>query len=223
MKALELEGRKIGKLTVMRRVPESSPIKWECICDCGKTAIVFGGNLTRANPTQSCGCLKPPPPIGTKHGLSRTKIYRTYHAILQRCYNPNHPDYHSYGGRGITVCDEWRDPETGFARFLADMGEQEDGMTIERLDNSLGYFKANCEWRTMKVQSRNKRSNRFLTRPSDGKTQCCADWAEELGLHRSQIGRRLAEGWSMEDALSKSNSPAQRDLETGEFLRVCRD
>ncbi len=218
-------GRVFGKLTVVSRVPGTRPIKWECLCECGEIAIVLAGNLTKkTKPTQSCGCLKTKPPSSLSHGLSRHRVNMIYHNMVQRTTNQNSPLWPYYGGRPgcpITTCDRWLESDgLGFLNFIEDMGIPEDGMTIERIDNSKGYSKSNCAWKTMHAQSRNKRSNRPLTRPSDGKTMIMADWAAFLGVHRSQIGRRLEAGWTMEEALTIKNSPAQRDPVTGEFVSI---
>jgi len=155
----------------------------------------------------------------TTHGMSRSRVYRAYHAMLQRCHNENSPLYKYYGARGICVCADWRNPKIGFMAFFHDMGDMPLDHTLERVDNSLGYSKKNCEWRTMKDQSRNKRSNKLLTRPSDGKTMCFVDWAKELGIDRSGISRRLKEGWTLEETLSQKNPPARISPETGRFMR----
>lgn len=90
------------------------------------------------------------------HGMWRTSEYEAWHGILQRCNNPNHPWYHSYGGRKITVCERW----LKFENFYADMGDCPEGLTIERIDNDEGYYSGNCKWATPTEQQRNKRLNK---------------------------------------------------------------
>ena len=89
----------------------------------------------------------------TKHGLSKTPVYNSWLAMISRCNNHNRNQYKNYGGRGITVCSRWLE----FKNFFEDMGERPDGLTIERKNNNLGYFKENCKWATKIEQSRNQR------------------------------------------------------------------
>lgn len=115
--------------------------------------------------------------------------------MIQRCTNPNSINYKHYGGRGITVDPAWRD----FRRFYADMGPRPQGCTLERVNNSAGYSKTNCEWRTHKDQSRNKSDNKLLTVRS--KALCLSAWAKELAISHETIRFRLRRGWSAERAL----------------------
>ena len=128
---------------------------WVCICDCGKQARVLASSLNSGN-TSSCGCRRDKSASESlkTHGMSKTPEYYVYRAMLQRCGNKRNPRYKDYGGRGIAVCDRWLD---GFEAFLEDMGNRPAGMSIERVNNDLGYFKENCKWATMKEQSLNKR------------------------------------------------------------------
>lgn len=117
-------------------------------CFCGKefetrTASVNNGK------TKSCGCLK-----GETHNEAGTRLYRTWQSIKRRCLNPNAKDYLHYGGRGITVCDEWRDSYTAFKTWANANGYQQD-LTIDRIDSSGNYEPNNCRWATKSVQSRN--------------------------------------------------------------------
>ena len=119
------------------------------------------------------------------HGMSRTPTHESWRSMKQRCNNPRSTAYRNYGGRGITVCERWN----SFENFLADMGEQPDGMQIERIHNDLGYAPGNCRWATRKEQHRNKRSNRMITFKSE--TLPLAAWAERLNIRRDTLSRRL--------------------------------
>src|SRR5574337_1150789 len=116
-------GRKFGRLTVaeFHSIGAGKMLKYRCACDCGGEAVCYGSNLRRGN-SQSCGCLcvERIKEANTTHGRCHSPEHRTWSKILARCYNVNSPDYPDYGGRGITVCDEWHD----FANFYADMGDR---------------------------------------------------------------------------------------------------
>ena len=171
---------------------------WKCRCDCGKEKIVAGCNLTSGN-SKSCGCLKSKALKErlTIHGKSKTVEYQIWHSMWDRCRKGNDRKFKDYAGRGISVCERWKD----FEAFLADMGPRpSDKHSLDRENNSKGYSPDNCRWATAKQQSRNTRYNRMLT--CWGRTQCMAAWEEELGLSRGLIHARLKYGWSVERALS---------------------
>jgi len=101
-KVLQLKGKKFGRMTVIERYGSSSNgATWLCKCDCGNEKIVIGRHLVNGH-TSSCGCIR-------KHGHSETKVYHIWQHMKDRCYNQNHKSYKDYGGRGIVVCDEWKD------------------------------------------------------------------------------------------------------------------
>jgi len=137
-----------------------------------------------------------------RHGATKGKkwspTYTVWHGLLQRCLNRKNPSYPRYGGRGITVCAEWRG---SFETFLADMGERPSGTSINRIDNDGSYCKANCQWATETQQQRNKSSNRAIA--FRGRTQSLAAWAEELGIPYFTIHARLRRDWPIERALSE--------------------
>lgn len=121
-------------------------------------------------------------------------------AMLARCTNPDNPDWPNYGGRGITVCDRWRN---SFEAFLADMGKKPTPKhSIDRWpDNNGNYEKSNCRWATDDQQARNQRSNRNLT--LDGETKCLTDWAASCGMDVATLHCRLDSGMSLTEALAK--------------------
>jgi hypothetical protein len=128
---------------------------------------------------------------------SKHPLYPTWSAMINRCSNPNKQGYENYGGRGITVCDSWKD----FGQFCEDMGDKPEGTSLDRIDNNKGYSPDNCKWSTRFEQNRNTRANRYLT--ANGKTQIMADWASETGLSEQVIKRRIdVYGWSEQDALT---------------------
>ena len=198
--AIDLTGQQFGHLTALIRNGQ----RWLCQCDCGKKKSIQTTHL-RSGATRSCGHL-----IGeatrkrcTKHGRKprggnrQDPTYSTWCGMWTRCTNPNQRTWANYGGRGIKVCDRWKD----FQLFLADMGERPDGCTLDRLDNDGDYCPENCHWQTLARQSRNKRNTLSLTYA--GRTQPLADWAEELGMLYATLYNRLhVYGWTAERALS---------------------
>lgn len=133
--------------------------KWICKCDCGNIKEVVGGQLMSGS-VQSCGCLKKEQArekgkIRIKTQLMKgTRPYRIWAKLKSRCNNPNEVNYERYGGRGITVCDEWMK----FDNFWKDMKvTYEDNLSIDRINNNDGYYKENCKWSTPKEQAANRR------------------------------------------------------------------
>lgn len=145
----------------------------------------------------------------TKHGKSKTKIYGAWHNIKQRCLNPNNRFYEYYGGRGIKICDRWLD----FANFLADMGEPEAHLTIDRIDNNGNYCPENCKWATRKEQQNNRRTNKFLT--FNGAKKTAMQWSEELGIPHQTICQRIELGWEVKDILNPMRQYNKEGLKLG--------
>lgn len=170
-------------------------------CSCGVKKPVRGSELRRGQ--TSCGCQRSAQIASAKtiHGHTHHKgrcsrTYEVWRGMRDRCNNPREAMYRHYGGRGIKVCDRWND----FAAFLADMGEPPAGCSIERINNDGNYEPTNCRWATRAEQARNTRQNVQLT--LNGRTQCVADWAGELGIKPSTVYARVAKGWPAERALS---------------------
>ena len=132
------------------------------------------------------------------HNMSRTNIYHVWRNMKARCDNPNNKEYHRYGGRGISVCDEWIDSFPAFYEWAKESG-YEKGLTLDRINNDEGYSPSNCRWATWKQQSRNNCRNVMLT--YNGKTQCMTDWSEELGISLDCIKKRYRTGKPIEVVL----------------------
>lgn len=170
---------------------------WLCRCICGKESTVYSFSLKNGR-TKSCGCFIQD--VKTKHDHKSngeiTGTYRSWFCMKQRCTNPHNKDYHSYGGRGITVSKEWLE----FSNFLRDMGEQPPNKTIDRIDNNKGYCKSNCRWATKGQQARNKRNTRFITYGNI--RQSLDDWSKKTGIPKAVIRSRLSRGWSVQKTLT---------------------
>src|SRR5579872_5899824 len=156
--ALKLTGERFGRLFVIRRNGSGKFGKnsWECLCECGNRVIVTGG-LLRSGKTKSCGCLHSAAlsTRNTKHGRSGTREYRIWKGMIERCTNPSQRCFKYYGGRGISVCQEWR---TSFGAFYSHIGPiPGPDFQVDRIDNDLGYEPGNVRWATRIEQARNKR------------------------------------------------------------------
>lgn len=158
MRKLELVGEKFGRWAVKNLsvcAGNRGQVKWDCLCDCGNRKAVSADSL-RAGLSKSCGCLAKDG-INKTHGMSKSRIYRTYRHMLNRCSNENVDSYYLYGARGISVCKEWLD-FNAFYQWAMNNGYAED-LTIDRKNNDIGYGPANCQWSTPLEQARNRRNN----------------------------------------------------------------
>ena len=152
----DLSGKRYGLLTVISRVPDritpngTHHVSWLCKCDCGKSTISTSQQLMQ-NRKFSCGCQSSRTTIGDrtrKHGLFGTPLYGVWGKIVQRCTNPNNPRWNEYGGRGITVCEEWRKSPEKFCEWSKANGYKA-GLQIDRINPDLGYSPENCRWITL--------------------------------------------------------------------------
>ena len=173
---------------------------WNCKCDCGEHKVLRGSDI-KSGETKSCGCYRKEVAHNkATHGRSKDPVYIVWRNMCSRCYDPNSPGYKDYGGRGIAVCDEWRG-EGGFIVFLREMGECEEGYTLDRINVNGNYEASNCKWSTYEEQNRNKRNNRSIT--FNGKNRLMVEWAELLGMSVDTLKNRLGKlGWSEEKALT---------------------
>jgi hypothetical protein len=159
--------------------------------------MVQKGALTGGH-TKGCGCGFTARGPREMHGAKNTPEYRVWNHVKDRCGNPNNTAYDYYGGRGITVCDRWRD---SFQNFFDDMGPRPSPKhSIDRVDNDKGYCPENCRWATKEEQANNTRTNVLLE--WNGRTQTLAQWARETGIDDGVIGSRLRANWPIERALS---------------------
>lgn len=203
-KLYDLEGQEFNSLKVIKKCDGSfdNQIYWECQCRCGKVIKVSTRNL-RSGKVKSCGCTKRALIAEKKktHGMTGTRIFRIWSGMLLRCYTPSSSGYEYYGGRGITVCDEWRENFQAFYDWSMENGYKDD-LTIDRKDNEKGYSPDNCKWATSKEQANNRRNNRYIE--FNGKVHTISEWEQITGISRRVIEERIDNlGWSIERALTQ--------------------
>jgi len=205
----DITGQKFNMLTAVKIVGKRDKANlWLCLCDCGKETHAIVTQLTRGTKT-SCGCKRkqprgPRPDLAqrnkemAKHSMSSSYTYSSWRSMISRCYNKKNKDYQKWGGRGIIVCDEWRN---SFIEFFKYMGERPKDHTIDRIDNNGNYEPGNCRWAKAKTQSNNTRKNYYIEYM--GKIQTAKQWAEELGnVEYKTILYRLRTGWDTHAALT---------------------
>lgn len=209
MAIVDRTGERYGKLVVFEYAyTKKRKAYWKCRCDCGNEKIVSGSNLQSGN-TKSCGC-------GEEenrkehmakftvehriHGLSNTRLHHTWRHMIDRCSNRNNKDYSSYGGRGISICNEWLG-ENGFQNFYEWAIEHgyDDTLSIDRINNDGDYEPNNCRWIDDAGQANNRRTNKILA--IGGKSQTFAEWCKQCGIGYYKVRDRMDSGWTAEEAL----------------------
>ena len=181
----DLTGRVFGRLTVIGRdtsYQSATNKKWICRCSCdGKILSIFGNSLTSGH-TRSCGCIQreSASAVGSakrkwNNGIERTLADNVYVNMKQRCYNPNHTEYHRYGGRGIKICEEWLSDKKAFVDWAISSGYRQ-GLTIERVNNDGNYSPHNCKLIPKPDQSNNRSTSRRVE--IDGVVRTLKDWAD---------------------------------------------
>ncbi len=197
----DLSNMNFGRLTVVSFAGRiGGRAAWLCSCTCGNSKIVRAEQLLNGA-TASCGCLRKEGPH-TTHGLSHTRICRIWKNMNTRCYNSNSPNYVRYGGRGISICDEWLGAD-GFIRFYnwAIESGYSDGLSIDRKEVNEGYSPSNCRWADAETQSTNKTNNVKLE--YCGQLLTVSEIAKRLNISPYTIYSRLKKlGWNAQDALN---------------------
>lgn len=193
-----LHGKRFGRLEVTGyiNIPGRTG-RWTCRCDCGNVKNILARNLY-SGMVNSCGCWQREKATAdsTTHGMNDTREHRIWRGAKTRCFNPKEPFWLSYGGRGITMCERWKND---FAAFFADMGPS-NGLELDRIDNNGNYEPGNCRWATRKQQTNNTRRTRFIE--NDGKRLPVTEWGRLTGINSKLIRQRLDMGFSVEHALT---------------------
>lgn len=208
-RGIDRRGQVFGRLTVLNEPPtkgsRSKLRTWKCRCECGTIKFV-NPSLLRTGKTKSCGCLRRD--MGKRkatHGLTDSPEWTAWARIKQVCSNPKNDYWKHYGGRGITICDRWKN---SFEAFLQDMGRRPDGAkkhkrsfySIDRIDNNGPYSPENCRWASASEQMNNTTRSRLITFRNE--TRTLTQWARMLGLDPNVVRHRLIYGWSVELALT---------------------
>lgn len=201
----DMIGKTFGRLTCVERVKNRGSLdRYRFVCEDGNEIEANGHDIRNGN-TSSCGCLQKQRVREAliTHGQTAsgrwTPEYRAWAGMIDRCRNPAYEHYEYYGGKGIQVCERWRN---SFAAFFLDMGLRPGkGYSIDRVDNDKNYEPGNCRWATQREQTRNKSNNVYITH--NGETMILTDWSERLGIDRHRLRRRLLGGMTFEEAISK--------------------
>ena len=184
-------GQRFGRLTIcgFQHSDRFHKWFWVCRCDCGEQVTVRP-YLVRNGHTLSCGCLQKDraSQASKTHGQTNSRLYHIYSGMKNRCYNEKHPSYANYGGKGITICDEWLRSFAVFQGWALANGYSDD-LSIDRIDNDKGYSPENCRWATRTEQNENTRNNHLVT--INGKTQPLSAWARERELNYHTVSFRI--------------------------------
>lgn len=188
-------GSSFGELTVTAHTGIRD--RMLCVCSCGAHKEARLSHL-RFGSVKSCGCLLKTRPreVFGKTLMAHTRVYKVWNSMVDRCTKPHHHAYKHYGARGISVCERW----LKFENFLNDMGPQPSGLSLDRINNNLGYSAENCRWTDRFTQARNRRSSRLLT--ARGETRSLTEWATAYGILDTTIAERINRGWSEERAIT---------------------
>lgn len=210
----DITGKRFGRLTVIKFIPQEErkarQYDWWCKCDCGNE-IKANASKLKTGAQQSCGCLKAEMKnyLGDKtrkYKYSCRRLYIIYKQMLSRCLNSTDKRYGDYGGRGISVCNDWIDNYDTFAEWAFQNGYDEKAKkgvcTLDRIDVDKGYSPDNCRWITNQKQQNNRRNNVYLE--YNGKKQSLAEWAREYNIpYGTLYGGIKRYGKKLSDYLNK--------------------
>lgn len=203
----DYSGQRFGKLIVVEPTEKRSSngsVVWLCKCDCGNYTEVSAKEFRKGARTKSCGCLRSEQCKNrTTHHGTKERLYGVWMGMRRRCYDKKAKDFHRYGGRNISVCEDWQNYET-FRSWALSNGynpyAKSGECTLDRVDPNGNYCPENCRFVPILAQERNRRNNVMLT--YNGKTQTLSQWEEEIGCNKGFIRDRIKRGWSVEDAIT---------------------
>ena len=197
---IDLTGKTFGRLVVIERAENSKfrKARWKCQCSCGNIAIVCSDNL-RKGLAKSCGCLRKESLAkrNTTHGMTKTHEYQTWARMIARCQNFTNSDFKDYGGRGIDICQEWRNDFMAFFNYIGKRPSPEH--SVDRINNDGNYEPGNVKWSLPTQQANNKRYNRLIT--INNTTMNVTEWAQKIGINPRTIFSRLQRNWPPEKAV----------------------
>ncbi len=206
-KHIDPRGLRFGRLVVLK-LTQTDRRMWICRCDCG-TEKAFRPDHIKSGATLSCGCATYLDRDGANetHGQSGTPEFIAWSSAKARCYNPNNRSFARYGGRGITMCERWRND---YAAFLADMGERPDGASLDRYPDCDGpYAPHNCRWATLQEQANNKAT--VVKVNVDGTMTPAHRAALANGIERQTVHARINKlGWDPARAISEPTHNTNR-------------
>jgi hypothetical protein len=208
-------GKTYGRLTIIDEMPCLKDYARMMLvkCSCSKQTVkVVRLRSLLSGATIGCGCVhrEAVQASNSTHKLSKHRLYKTWLNMIERCTNPEDKNYANYGGRGIVICDEWMKVEN----FISDMYPTwQEKLTLDRIDNSLGYFFENCRWASKTQQNRNKRTNVNAT--IGGKTQCLMGWCKELNINYNTVKTRIQKGADASQAILQSANSKEKARQWG--------
>lgn len=220
---VDFTGKTFGDWTVLYeleryRTPSGRPVRmWRCKCKCGNECNVQGQHLSSGESTMCTECgYKVSGFKNKKHGESDTKLYAIWSSIKKRCYNPNEKCYSNYGGRGITMCDEWKNDYMSFRKWAYDNGYDEskskNECSIDRINVNGDYCPENCRWVDIITQANNKRNNFCIT--YNGETRTVHEWSRILDMPVYLITDRIQrEGWTPERTFTTKGDARERIID----------
>lgn len=218
---LDISGQKFGKLTAIKCVEKANyTSKWLCKCDCGNDKITRIDSLLSGR-CRSCGCLNQNRKCkhgGAKNGKTE-RLYHVWQDMKNRCYNKNIKHFDRYGGRGITVCEEWLRDYGKFREWAINNGYDENAnhgeCTLDRINNNIGYSPENCRWVSMSIQDNNRSTNKYYE--YSGESHTISDWCRKLGLNCRLVESRIERGWTFIEAITVEKNPCRKYEHNGEL------
>ena len=198
MKSPDLIGQKFGKLTVVVKLSKNKhgEMTWLCKCDCGKERTATSNKLTHGYTISCNSCrYKRVAEKNKQRGHKPIRLWNIYNHMIKRCYDIKEAMFYRYGGRGIKVCDEWKESFIHFRTWALENGYS-DNLSIDRIDNDGNYSPENCRWTTGEVQANNRSTNLLIT--YNGVTDTLANWSKRTGIKSGTIQSRLYHGWPTE-------------------------